>query len=460
MAGTVERAVSHDAVVVLPGIMGSELVETVSGRVLWGIANPAWYVRAWTSGKSLEALKVTDDERGGRTDRITATRLLRVPAFTPVLRGVEPYTALVTGIRRVVAHPDAILEFPYDWRLPVASNGARLADAACDHLNRWRAHPEGSQDAQLVLVAHSMGGLVARYFTGVLGGSTEVRTTVTLGTPFYGSVKAAYILSSGRGAPIPLPRSRLRSLAGTLPGVYDLLPSYRCVDEGTAARRLTPSDLAAIGGDPELAEESYASRDRLLAADRGSLRALVGVEQPTMQSLVLADGVVDEKYYICEEKPMGGFSRIDRGGDSTVYRGSAGTGGVDPVYLPQAHAALAMTEEAIAHVCAVITETRLGPPLGVTAIGMEVPDVVTAGEEFELTVLTLDDPAAATCQVVDAHTNVPVAWPQFVRRDGRIVAGVMLSRPGVYRVGVKGGGFSAVTQMVMAAAAADLDQEL
>jgi pimeloyl-ACP methyl ester carboxylesterase len=460
MAEAVERAVTHDAVVVLPGIMGSELVEAESGRVLWGIADPRWYVSAWTSGKSLVALKVTDDERAGRSNRIFAKRLLRVSsAFAPVLRGVEPYSDLITGLRSVVAHPDAILEFPYDWRLPVAVIAERLADAAYDHLRQWRAHPDGSKSARLVLVAHSMGGLVARYFTGVLGGRTEVRRTVTLGTPFYGSVKAAYILGSGRGAPVPLPHARLRDLAATLPGIYDLLPSYRCVDEETEARRLTPADLAVIGADRELAEDSFASRDRMFTTDGGGLSALVGVEQPTMQSLVLADGVVTEKYYICEDKPPGGLSRVNRGGDSTVYRESATADGVEPMHLPQAHAALASTEEAIAHVRAVLTDRRLGPPLGATAIGLEVQDVVTIGKEFEVAVLTLDDPAAATCQVVDTHTSAPVAWPQFARRDGTIVARVTLQRPGVYRVGVKGGGFSAVTQMVMAAAPADLDQE-
>jgi hypothetical protein len=456
MAGTIEQAVSHDAVVILPGLMGSELVETRSGRVLWGLASPRWYVQAWTSGESLRALQVTDDERAGRMGRITATRLLRVPAFAPVFRGVEPYTALVAGARRVVTHADAILEFPYDWRLPVAYSAGQLADAVDNHLTRWRAHPNGSREARLVLVAHSMGGLVAGYFTGVLGGSAEVRATVTLGTPFYGSVKAAYVLSSGRGAPVRLPRARLRDLAVTLPGLYDLLPSYRCVDEGTMARQLTPADVAAIGGDGELAKESWASRRGLSGGDRSGLRALVGAEQPTMQSLVLADGVAEEKYYICEDDPAGGLSRIDRRGDSTVYRESAAMAGAEPLHLPQTHAALARTEEAIAHVCAVITERRLGPPLGVTAIGLDVPDVVATGEEFGITVTTLDDPAAVTCQVVEADTNTPVEWPRFARRDGNIAARITLSRPGVYRVEVKGGGFSAVTQMVMVATPADL----
>ena len=457
MVEAIQQAVSHDAVVILPGLMGSELVESDSGRVLWGLASTRWYVQAWTSGKSLRALHVTDDERAGRVGRITATRLLRVPSFAPVFRGIEPYTALIAGIRRVVAHSDAILEFPYDWRLPVAYNAGQLASAVDDHLKKWRAHPNGSREARLVLVAHSMGGLVAGYFSGALGGGAEVRAMVTLGAPFYGSVKAAYVLSSGRGTPVRLPHSRLRDLAVTLPGLYDLLPIYRCVDEGMMARRLTPADVAAIGGNGELAKESWASRRELPTENESYLHALVGVEQPTMQSLVLTDGVAVEKYYVCENDPAGGLSRINRGGDSTVYRESAAIAGVEPMHLPQTHSALASTEEAIAHVCAIITERRLGPPLGVTAIGLDVPDVVAAGIEFSITVTSLDDPAAVTCQVIEVDSNTLVASPHVARQGGNIVAHVGLPRPGVYRVEVKAGSFSAVSQMVMAIAPADLE---
>src|SRR5579871_2136254 len=276
-----------DAVVVIPGIMGSELVETASGRTLWGLADPGWYLSAWTTGSSLDTLHVTDDERSGRVGRVKATRLLRFPAVAPMLRGFEPYTALVTALRHTVLDPAAVLAFPYDWRLSVSVNAQRLAEAADDHLSRWRAHPRGSANARLVLVAHSMGGMVARYFTGLLGGDSEVRTTITLGTPFRGAVKAAQVLNSGRGAVVPLPPTRLRRLAATMPGLHDLLPSFRCVADGTDARRLNGSDVAALGGDAEMATDSAKMHDQIAAVGFAGLRAVVGVEQPTMQSLTM-----------------------------------------------------------------------------------------------------------------------------------------------------------------------------
>jgi hypothetical protein len=61
LAVRVEPATGGDAVIIVPGIMGSELVDAASGRPLWGLADPRWYVDAWTSGESLRALALTDD---------------------------------------------------------------------------------------------------------------------------------------------------------------------------------------------------------------------------------------------------------------------------------------------------------------------------------------------------------------------------------------------------------------
>ena len=86
-----------------------------------------------------------------------------------------------------------------------------------------------------------------------------MRSIVTLGTPFFGSVKALVVLNSGRGGPVPLPRGRFMRLAVTLPGEHHLLPRYRCVDTGVGARQLNPQDVASLGGDVELAVASLPS---------------------------------------------------------------------------------------------------------------------------------------------------------------------------------------------------------
>jgi pimeloyl-ACP methyl ester carboxylesterase len=446
-------AVTRDAVVVIPGIMGSKLIEAESRDALWGLDDTGWFLSAWTTGSSLRRLAVTDDERAGRTGRIKAVGLLKTPAFAPVLKGFEPYTDLVSGIGRVLAHPDALCEFPYDWRLSVEYNAAELGRTVDWLLSRWRAHPSGSADAKVVLVAHSMGGLVARYFTQVLGGASDVRTTVTLGTPYYGAVKAAYTLSTGEG--VPLPRKRLRKLVQHMPGFYDLLPFYRCVDEGVTARWLQPDDIKDIDGDQELASESLERHNRLMDGDAGSLRLLIGVEQPTMQSLSLRAGVVTPLQHTCVTDQTGVVQqRVDLRGDGTVFRRSAAAFRLSPGTLPQSHGAVASTEEAISHVRDVLTNDTAGPPLGPGEIGIDVPDVLPVDEALTVTV-TGADTSGTSCRVFDAFSGRQVAWPPLLKVDDVVTASVELPEPGVYRVEVKGGGASAVTEQVMAVAPED-----
>lgn len=225
-------AVTHDAVVLVPGIMGSELYDTGTGKVLWGLAHPTWLAKAWLTKGGLAPLHLTAEEQAGDHGRIKARRLLQIPAWSPVLRGIEPYHKMTAAIENAVAHPAAVMPFPYDWRLPVEVNARRLASEAREHLERWREHPAHTaarrqavdeREARLVFVAHSMGGLVT-YAALTLGFDSDLeadtRGVMTLGTPFHGSVVAANILNTAQGAPCrcltaALPRSPPRCPAST-----------------------------------------------------------------------------------------------------------------------------------------------------------------------------------------------------------------------------------------------------
>jgi hypothetical protein len=128
-------------------------------------------MKTWTRPDCLTALHMTEAELAGSTGRIQPVQLLRHSGWTPYLKGCEPYTDLVSAAHACAAHPDAVLECPYDWRLPVASNGRLLAEAARRHLTAWRNNPAHAEartarvDAhpgRLLFVAHSMGGLVTQ----------------------------------------------------------------------------------------------------------------------------------------------------------------------------------------------------------------------------------------------------------------------------------------------------------
>lgn len=454
---------THDVIVIVPGIMGSELAE--DGTVLWGLSARACF-RVWSDEAYLRRLHVSDAEFAGRTGRVTATRLLRFPAWAPWLAGIEPYTALVSMARDVVAHSSQVLEFPYDWRLSVQHNATLLADAAMRRLQEWRAdplheqararHPDG-RPARLMFVAHSMGGLLVRALSFISGITEEIQATVTLGTPFHGAVKAAVILNSGRGVSLPPPRAklreRLRQLAVTLPGVHDLLPTYACVDLGNEVVSLTPADVAALGGDLELARQSADLHARLRESQLVGHHAVVGVEQRTMQTFTLDGGVVTAQYHGYERDSLGALRRDRRGGDGTVYRDSADLGQIQA--LPQQHGALAKTTEAIAAVRDILLRRDAqGPRLGAGDIGLDVPDIVEPGIGWTAEIGGVDNLAAVTCELCELTGSQPgqlVNIPTLSWEDGQVRARIIVPQPGLYRLEVNGGAMSPVSQIVMAA---------
>ncbi|MCA1671848.1 MAG: hypothetical protein LC799_06465 [Actinobacteria bacterium] len=443
--------------------MGSELVEVESGRVLWGLADPRWYVSAWTSGEALGVLGLSGQERAGRYGRVRATRLLRFPAFAPLLAGFAPYTVMLKGLRSVVWHPDAVAEFAYDWRLPVAHNGGLLARFALRHLEAWWAHParvaarradpDGDRVARLVLVAHSMGGLLAEHACQDRGLGELVRATVTLGTPFFGAPKAVLLLGQGRGAAVPLPRARVRRLAVGLPGVYDLLPSYRCVSDGLSARRLTASDIEGLGGEGDVAVASYAWREPTLVALPGHVQ-VVGTHQPTVQAVTIEAGTVTGHRYTYRPGE-GGVGRVDAGGDGTVPRESAQLPSGPAMPLAQSHGALASSAEAVVVVRDVLTDRRTGPWQGVGQLGVDVPDVVAAGQPYWVGISGVQRSADVRCSVFDVGSGLRVDTPTVGYREGAVAARAQPLPPGLYWVRIEGGGASPVTQMLMSTPAAE-----
>ena len=86
-------------------------------------------------------------------------------------------------------------EFSYDWRLSNRIAALRLARLAKGWVDKWRdsGHPNG----RLILIGHSMGGLVARYFLEVLGGLEITRKLLTFGTPYRGSLNALDFIANG-----------------------------------------------------------------------------------------------------------------------------------------------------------------------------------------------------------------------------------------------------------------------
>ncbi|MCC2316272.1 esterase/lipase family protein [Cellulomonas xiejunii] len=448
MATRSSRPTILDAVLVVPGTMGSELRDA-EDRVVWGLA-PSLAAQRWLGGRTTE-LHVTEEERAGST-RLRPTRLLRAPAFMPVLRGVEPYTDLLRQLCGRAAAPAAVAEFPYDWRLGIDVSAPRLASAGFAHLERWRTQVRDERlgdpdDVRLTIVAHSMGGLVTLQAARHHGLAEVLRQVVTLGTPYFGAVKAVQTLVAGRGAPLLIPPAAARALARTCPGLYDLLPRYRCVDDGGTLRSLDTADLVALDADGELATESQSRWDRLgLRSEQPlpyELHALVGADQPTAQSVRLASG--DATF-------LPSLLGVDHRGDATVYRGAAAPLGSAAFALPQHHGPLAKTSEARTFVVDKLLGRSSAPPLGTGAVGADIPDVAAPGEVLEVVVTGAEGFGDVAVTSTYLESGGPARWAGHVLGDGRVVFRHEGLPPGLHRVEVRSGGWSPVSDVLLVGA--------
>ena len=96
----------------------------------------------------------------------------------------KPYDSLVQHLRK--AGTLDVLVHAYDWRLSNVDNARRLNTAV---KARWKFGSPPRPKEKITIIAHSMGGLLARYFleSEELSGATLTRNLVTVGTPHLGA---------------------------------------------------------------------------------------------------------------------------------------------------------------------------------------------------------------------------------------------------------------------------------
>ncbi|RMF20507.1 MAG: hypothetical protein D6760_11435 [Deltaproteobacteria bacterium] len=217
-------------VIVLPGVLGSRLIDPRTGGEVWpgGTANLlvghrlarlALPVAAGETRGELVAAGFFHDYAGQDFyGRLLAT-----------LTGPGGYHCVPAS--EVSADSDCVL-FAWDWRRDFTEAAARL-DALIERIQALRADPNLKVD----LVAHSAGGLVVRYFARYgardvldhepmpadisMAGARKIRRAVLIGTPNYGSISA--LQRALMGARVGLATIRPEVLA-TMPGFYELLP--------------------------------------------------------------------------------------------------------------------------------------------------------------------------------------------------------------------------------------------
>lgn len=251
---------TRNPVIVIPGILGSKLRDAESGRVVWGAFIGTYANPSRGDGARLVALPMAEGralaelrdgvEPTGVLDRVRVGILglpVDLQAYLYILGalGVGGYRDQDLGESGAIEYGPGhftCFQFAYDWRRDNVENARRLHAfilAKRAYIAAQLGRPE--EGIKFDLVAHSMGGLLARYYLrygtqdlpedGSLppltwAGAATVERAVLVGTPNAGAVESFVQLVEGARLSFLLPRYP-PAVLGTMPSIYQLLPRAR-----------------------------------------------------------------------------------------------------------------------------------------------------------------------------------------------------------------------------------------
>jgi len=281
--------VDGNPVIVIPGILGSKLRDGETGQLVWGAFDGGEADPETPEGARLIAIpmkegvpigELTDSVRSdGALDRVKV-KLFGLPiqlnAYINILStlGAGGYLdqSLASNKLNEIDYGDdhfTCFQFDYDWRLDNVENAKRLKKFIGE--KREYIHGEYQKrgivkdEIKFDIVAHSMGGLLTRYFlmygdmdlpgdgskpVVTWEGAKYVEKVIIVGTPNAGAVGAVETLVKGRDIGPFLPKYEPAIIA-TMPSLYQQLPRTRhgaVVDENGGRLDLTdPETWISLG---------------------------------------------------------------------------------------------------------------------------------------------------------------------------------------------------------------------
>jgi pSer/pThr/pTyr-binding forkhead associated (FHA) protein len=203
MAEGILEPSSRRTVVFVPGLMGSELWlgnERVWPSVRTLFTNPEIY--RYPSEIPLEPRSIVHEV-------VIVPNLIKLDQYNRL----GDYLVDELNYRRDVD----FFEFAYDWRQDVRRSAFQLGQLI-ESLDR---------QVPVVIIGHSLGTMVSRYYVECLGGDKRVERLILMGGPHKGAVKGLVsILVAPEVVPFGIMGERLRRILMTFPSGYQIVPDY------------------------------------------------------------------------------------------------------------------------------------------------------------------------------------------------------------------------------------------
>jgi pimeloyl-ACP methyl ester carboxylesterase len=248
-------------VIVIPGILGSELINSKTGEKVW----PSAFRTAE------EGLPISPNLAANRDDLVPG-KIIETVRLARILPEVYVYRDLLEALRHYAGYregdwnnpgpdgdKDTFYVFAYDWRHDNVTNARELVRRIQRLKDALHA-----PDLKFNVIAHSMGGLIARYAAmygneDLPDGETPIQPTwagaehiskiVMIGVPNEGSADAfatlieGYSITEGLRRRVPLLNKLTAEDAVRTPSVFQLLPHTSVVRFLDEELREIPLDL-------------------------------------------------------------------------------------------------------------------------------------------------------------------------------------------------------------------------
>ena len=234
-------------VIVIPGILGSELINSKTGETVWPSAFRT----------SSDVLPISPNLEANR-DNLVPGKILETVRLARILPEVYVYRDLLEALRHYAGYREATWDnpgadgdrdtfyvFAYDWRRDNVANARELV-RRIEQLKQRLQRP----DLKFNIIAHSMGGLIARYaamygdadlpaddaaIRPTWAGAAHISKIVMIGTPNEGSSDAfatlveGYSITEGLRRRVPLLNKLTAEDAARSPSVFQLMPHHEAV---------------------------------------------------------------------------------------------------------------------------------------------------------------------------------------------------------------------------------------
>ncbi len=217
-------------IVFVPGYMGSRLRNRRTGELVW-LDIPGLLRNPFDIPGALERMF---DQMRYPNDDLIPDGIVDEVLFLPPLFKQEQYGRMLDALARMgyntsgnpVAGELAAYTFAYDWRQDNRISARQLGQFIEDLEGQ---HP----DAKAVLIGHSNGGIVSRWYIEKEGGANHVSRLFLMGSPWDGAPKAFQVLQDGLEVFLMgifnrydnRLQEKIKSAVLSFPSFYQLIPS-------------------------------------------------------------------------------------------------------------------------------------------------------------------------------------------------------------------------------------------